>query len=74
MTTLELDSSVWHHPEHRVLEDCRAVLEAMCSRLFYCGGPGQGNAMKLALNLLVYVPVLAGFESMALAAKVGLAP
>jgi 3-hydroxyisobutyrate dehydrogenase-like beta-hydroxyacid dehydrogenase len=58
--------------EADVLEDCRPVLEAMCSRLFHCGGHGQGNAMKLAINLLIYVPTLAGFEALALGAKVGL--
>ena len=56
------------------LEDCRPVLEAICSQIFHCGGPGQGTAMKLALNLLVYVPVIAAFEAAALAAKVGLNP
>lgn len=55
-----------------VLEDCRSVLEAVCSHLFSCGGPGQGNAMKLAINLLIYVPTLAGFEALALGARVGL--
>jgi 2-hydroxy-3-oxopropionate reductase len=57
-----------------VLEDCRSVLEAVCSHLFPCGGPGQGNAMKLAINLLIYVPTLAGFEALALGARVGLDP
>ena len=56
------------------LEDCRPVLEALCSQIFHCGEVGQGNAMKLALNLLVYVPVVAAFESAALAAKLGLNP
>lgn len=56
------------------LEDCRPILEALTSRIFHCGEVGQGNAMKLALNLLVYVPVIAAFESAALAAKLGLSP
>lgn len=56
------------------LEDCRPVLDALTSRVFHCGEVGQGNAMKLALNLLVYVPVVATFESAALAAKLGLSP
>ena len=55
-------------------ERCRPVFEAMCSALHYCGGPGQGNAMKLALNLLIYVPSLAAFEAMALATRMGLEP
>ena len=57
-----------------ILELCRPVLGAMCSQIYHCGGPGQGNAMKLALNLLVHVPALAAFEAMALAVKVGLDP
>lgn len=56
------------------LERCRPVLEAMCSQIHHCGGPGQGNAMKLAVNLLIYVPTLAAFESMALAVRAGLRP
>ena len=56
------------------LEDCRPVLETICSQIFHCGGPGQGNAMKLALNLLIYVPTLAAFETAALATRVGLDP
>jgi 2-hydroxy-3-oxopropionate reductase len=60
--------------DEAVLEDCRPVLEAVCSRLFHCGGPGQGNAMKLAINLLIYVPTLAGFEALALGARTGLDP
>jgi 3-hydroxyisobutyrate dehydrogenase-like beta-hydroxyacid dehydrogenase len=60
--------------EADALDDCRPVLEAVCSRLFHCGGIGQGNAMKLAINLLIYVPTLAGFEALALGAKVGLDP
>lgn len=60
--------------DQAVLEDCRPVLEKLCSQIYYCGGPGQGNAMKLAINLLVYVPTVAGYEAMALAAKVGLDP
>src|SRR5262249_31825617 len=55
-----------------VLEACRPVLAALCSQIHHCGGQGQGNAMKLALNLLIYVPTLAGFETLALAAKCGL--
>jgi 3-hydroxyisobutyrate dehydrogenase-like beta-hydroxyacid dehydrogenase len=55
-----------------VLEACRAVLAAMCSQIHHCGSQGQGNAMKLALNLLIYLPTLAGFETLALAAKCGL--
>jgi 2-hydroxy-3-oxopropionate reductase len=57
-----------------VLARCRPVLETLCSRIFHCGGAGRGNAMKLALNLLVYVPTIAGFEAMALAARMGLDP
>ena len=60
--------------EAEVLEDCRPVLDAMCSRVFHCGAVGQGNAMKLAINLLIYVPSLVGFEALALGAKVGLDP
>jgi 3-hydroxyisobutyrate dehydrogenase-like beta-hydroxyacid dehydrogenase len=60
--------------EADTLEDCRSVLEAVCGRLFHCGAIGQGNAMKLAINLLIYVPTLAAFEALALGAKAGLDP
>ena len=57
-----------------VLERHRPVLEAMGSRIVHCGEAGQGNAMKVVVNLALFANQLGGLEAMALGAKAGLDP
>lgn len=57
-----------------VLERHRGVLEAMGSRIVHCGEAGQGNAMKVVVNLALFANQLGGLEAMALGVKAGLDP
>jgi len=57
------------------LERVRPVLEAMGSRIFHVGErPGDGQALKLANQLMLAVNMLGTFEGVKLARSYGLAP
>ena len=57
-----------------VLERHRPVLAAMGTRIIHCGEAGQGNAMKVVVNLALFANQLGGLEAMALGARAGLEP
>jgi len=54
-----------------VLDQCRPVLDAMSSRIIYCGGIGAGLVAKLTNSMLVQVIIAGIIESLALGEKVG---
>lgn len=57
--------------DEEVFEDCRPVLETMGSDIFYCGGIGTGEVVKLVNNYLILVNNIIISEGMALGVKWG---
>jgi 3-hydroxyisobutyrate dehydrogenase len=55
-------------------EKAKIVLEGMGKRIFHCGGPGTGEAAKIANNLILGIMMIASSEGMALADKLGIDP
>lgn len=53
------------------LEDARGVLSAFADRILFLGPPGAGQAMKLAVNLVVHTLNAALAESLLLAENAG---
>jgi 3-hydroxyisobutyrate dehydrogenase-like beta-hydroxyacid dehydrogenase len=53
-------------------EACRDLFEAMGTRIFHVGGPGQGLAMKLVNNMLIQVNTVAIAEALVMGVKAGL--
>ena len=60
--------------DQEVLERHRPVLAAMGTRIIHCGETGQGNAMKVVVNLALFASQIGGLEAMALGTKAGLNP
>lgn len=54
-----------------VLEQCRPVLDAMSSRIIYCGEIGAGLVAKLTNSMIVHVFIAGILESLALGNKAG---
>lgn len=57
-----------------VFERVRPYFEPMGQQLYYCGGPGQGLAAKLAQNLILSNLLQAFNEGMVLSTKAGVDP
>ena len=57
-----------------VYERAKPYMELMGKLFYYCGGPGQGLAAKLAQNLIGSSILQAFCEGMVLASKAGVAP
>jgi 3-hydroxyisobutyrate dehydrogenase len=55
-----------------VLEKVRPVIEAMSGKIFHLGGGGNGQAAKLANNLMLGINTVALAEGATLAARMGL--
>jgi 3-hydroxyisobutyrate dehydrogenase len=56
-------------------EQCRAVFDAICARLYRLGDqPGQGSKVKMINQLLAGVHIAAAAEAMALGIKAGCDP
>ena len=53
------------------LDQCRPVLDAMSSRIIYCGDIGAGLVAKLTNSMLVQVIIAGILESLALGDKIG---
>lgn len=60
--------------EKRVFEKVKSVLEKIGKNIFYVGGLGSGQALKLVNNLLATVNRLAMVEGLVLGAKAGIDP
>lgn len=58
--------------EARAFARARPILERLGQRLWHCGPPGTGHAMKTVLNLAAQTKLMAEIESLALAASAGL--
>jgi 3-hydroxyisobutyrate dehydrogenase len=56
------------------LERARPVIEVLAGRIFHAGGPGSGQAAKLANNLMLGINLAATSEGTVLAARLGLDP
>ena len=52
----------------------RAVLEILGARIWHCGGPGTGHAMKTALNLSNQGKMLLEIEALLMCGRAGLDP
>ena len=57
-----------------VVERARPVLEAMGRRIVHCGGPGMGEAAKIANNMLLGISLAGVCEAFVLAERLGLDP
>jgi 3-hydroxyisobutyrate dehydrogenase len=55
-------------------EKSRPILAAMGKNIVYCGESGNGQAAKLANNLLLAISMIGVVEAMSLGAKLGLDP
>jgi len=53
-------------------ERARPLLEQLGKRIWHCGPPGTGHAMKTVLNLAAQTKLMAEIESLALGVKAGL--
>ncbi|HEY1204000.1 MAG: NAD(P)-dependent oxidoreductase [Bryobacteraceae bacterium] len=60
--------------DKEVFERVRPYFEPMGKQLYYCGGPGQGLAAKLAQNLILSNLLQAFNEGMVLSTKAGVDP
>jgi len=58
----------------QTFEACRDLFQAMGTKIFHVGGPGQGLAMKLVNNMLVQVNMVAIAEALVTGVKAGLDP
>jgi 3-hydroxyisobutyrate dehydrogenase-like beta-hydroxyacid dehydrogenase len=58
--------------EEKLLKKCRHVLEAMGKNIFYVGGIGTGQIVKLANNLANFANQVGAAEAVALATKAGI--
>ncbi len=56
------------------LADARPLIEAMAGRIFHAGGPGSGQAAKIANNMMLGINLAALCEGSVLAARLGLDP
>lgn len=56
------------------LERARPVIEVLAGRTFHAGGPGSGQAAKLANNLMLGINLAAMSEGTVLATRLGLDP
>ncbi len=56
------------------LEQARPLIEVLAGRIFHAGGPGNGQAAKLANNLMLGINVAAMCEGTVLAGRLGLDP
>lgn len=50
------------------------VLSAMGKKIVYCGGPGNGQVVKICNNLLVGIGMIAAAEALALGVHQGISP
>lgn len=53
-------------------ERARPVLDLLGTRIWHCGPPGTGHAMKTVLNLAAQTKLMAEIEALALGVKAGL--
>lgn len=60
--------------DHSALNTVRPVLEAVSEKIHHAGPNGAGSAMKMIVNLMVGMTVLAVAEAMTLGSKAGLDP
>ena len=60
--------------EKAVFEECRAILEAMGTDIYYAGGLGSGEVVKIVNNLILAAIVCATSEGLVLGAKAGVKP
>lgn len=56
------------------LDEARPLIQAMAGRIFHAGGPGNGQAAKLANNLMLGTALAAMCEGTVLAARLGVDP
>jgi 3-hydroxyisobutyrate dehydrogenase-like beta-hydroxyacid dehydrogenase len=73
VTVQQGNASLMIGGDRAAFERIEPVLRAIGPKLTYIGGSGQAAAMKLAVNLLLMVEVIAFGEAMALAEKNGVA-
>jgi 3-hydroxyisobutyrate dehydrogenase-like beta-hydroxyacid dehydrogenase len=73
VTVREGNASLMIGGDEAVFERVKPVLLAIGPKVTYIGGSGQASAMKLAVNLLLMVEVIAFGEAVALAEKGGVA-
>lgn len=55
-------------------ENAKIVLAGMGKKFFHCGGPGTGEAAKIANNLILGIQMIACSEGMVLGEKLGIDP
>ncbi len=60
--------------EPKVLEECRAVLEAFSSKIFYVGESGSGHTAKAVNNLVSATTLVIAAEAVLLGKRTGLDP
>lgn len=60
--------------DEATLDDARPALDPFAGRIVHCGGPGFGQTVKLANNLLAAAQMAATAEATALALKAGVDP
>jgi 3-hydroxyisobutyrate dehydrogenase len=69
------EMSVMASGDPAVFERCKAVFDAICSRLYRLGDrPGQGSKVKMINQLLAGVHIAAAAEAMALGLRAGVDP
>lgn len=73
VTVREGNASLMIGGDEAIFERVKPVLLAIGPKVTYIGGNGQASAMKLAVNLLLMVEVIAFGEAVALAEKGGVA-
>lgn len=57
--------------EKATFEKARKVLEAMGRNIVLCGGPGQGQVVKICNNMIAGISILAVSEAFAMGEKLG---
>lgn len=58
--------------DSKVFDRCRLIFKAMGKNIYYLGGPGMGQALKLANNYMMIVTSYGTSEAIAMGLKAGL--
>ena len=60
--------------DKEVYEKCKDILSAMGSDIYYIGGPGSGEVIKVVNNLIVMIELAALSEALVIGVKAGVEP
>lgn len=57
--------------DEQIYDRCLDIFNAMGKKIYYCGGNGNGEVVKIANNLLAGINIIASAEALAMAVKAG---